>query len=213
MDPNPVAALATTRLALREMKQDLVRTEGIGTDVPLTVMTLQGTQPIGSYEPSDTRQMAATIYTAVTLSDCDVVMACGEIYVDASGNGEDLHSRFAMGDPDVKECVAFTAFFRSGEVRHSYDPYRYDGRRVVWERYEGAPVRRPTLAEARKGIAAAFEHQANRPGPPLLRPGAQLIDLGRERVCEHLMVAHFALVSPCVCGSGRPMNECCNIRN
>ena len=221
MDPNPLVALSSARMATRLLKQNLVAREGIGADVPFTIVTTRGPVPIGVYDgEGDNAEIAATVHMAVTMSDCDTVLYLGELYIEPGGDHEpgvgELAHRFAHGDPRVKEAIAVTAVHRSGHLRSIFDPYHYEGRTVVWDPLSApyAPAWRDFHERSLlRSMGDAFEVQAQRPGPPALRPGSHLHRIGSESINDHEMLVSFALCSPCPCGSGRTMNECCRQNN
>jgi hypothetical protein len=221
MDPNPLRTLQTT---VRLAKQDKVNQHGVGTDLPRTLMTFAGTQPIGEYvEEHDDRLFYATSVAAIALSDCDRAVFVSEHYVEvvdaylditpADVERHDLARRFASGDPAVKEAVAITVVPRHGPPWVTWNVYRYEGKRVAWEEKTPHPVMSERLVQQGRLLAdEGYAQQAQRPGPAVMTPGTQLLVAGKQE-CEHGLMVAFAISLPCPCHSGKPINECCAQHN
>jgi hypothetical protein len=207
--------MSQMRHTLRREKQRLVNEHGVGTDLPRTLVTFTGGQPIGAYSDDDDDAFFATGIVAIGLSDCDRAVFISEHYVEvasAQSRYSNLPGRFAAGDADVSEAFACTSVSRDGRVEVHWDLYHYDGKTVAWEDGGAHPVMSETLAEQATLLTThGFDLQARRPGPAMMQPGTVLLGT-RHRHGDQLIIA-FALASPCSCGSRKPIIECCARNN
>lgn len=200
--------------AVRHWKQRLVTLDGVGADIPPALITLAGGTLVGAHSLEAVHGVVrdASVITAIALSDCDIAALAFEAYVDVGCRhdpGMDLAPLFAAGDPNVEEAVMVTVQARDRQWFARTFPYTYDGRRVCWKQLAGPPVvDRRTVSRQHRVLAEGFERQAERDGPPVMGPGSQLAIVD-EASCEHMAVVSFAVMAPCPCGSGRPIEDCC----
>lgn len=216
MDPN--LSVHHAGRAVRHWKERLVSQGGVGTDIPPAVVTLNGPMLIGAHDLSVVHGPArdASVVAAIALSDCDWAVVIFEAYLDVHmkyPTGTELAPFFAAGDPAVAEAVVFSFVDRRGYTDARLYPYTYGaGRKVQWEAPASLAAARNIVTKQHRVMGEGFKAQAERPGPPLLAPGANLEVVGVE-ACEHMAVVSFAVSAPCPCGSGRPIEECCALRN
>lgn len=212
MDPN--LSLHHICRAIRYWKQRLVTLDGVGTDIPPALLTLQGNALIGAHSLDDVEGTLrdASVIAAIALSDCDRAALAFEAYVDIGCHHSpdtELAPLFAAGDPDVEEAVMVSYVTRDGRWAARTFPYTYNGRTVTWKRATPTGAfAADTLARQRRALTEGFDRQAERPGPAIMVAGSQLEIVGEEH-CEHMAVVSFAVTAPCPCGSYRPIHECC----
>lgn len=217
MDPNPLLRQLTA--ATRAHKQAVVHANGIGTDIPSTLLTLQRGQHLGAYRGEHLHQRherVALAHTAIALSNADTAVFITEQYVlDNDDSHEWLGQRFAAGDPAVHEALCLIVVTNRGHVSVGWDPYRYQGKQVEWLTLNNPSpeLTRELVQIAHADVVPAFEAQAQRNGPPLLGTGSHIHLLGSQQVNDDQALVHFALCNTCPCGSGRAMNDCCAARN
>lgn len=215
MDPNP-SGIRGARMALRSQKQQLVDRHGIGSDLPAVILTMQWGYPVGAYSLGtfDDPASRATAWMAIALSNCDVAFVVNECYVATTTDGDNLARRFAAGDPAVSEAITMMEIPREGEPRGHVDAYRYEGKRVIWQDgYEVPAEAHEQAAEQRRRLSGAFHEQSRRSGPALLRPGTRMHTIGTQFLDNGDALVGMAVHLSCYCGSGRPINECCNTGN
>lgn len=214
MDPKLQRTLLGLRLTMRTAKGARVTEAGVGGDLDARLVTAVGDHVIGAYRLCGDAG-PETVLTTIALSDCDTAIFCTDVYLALDGRSGDLGQRFASGDPGVGEALVQVACIRSGALYVLYDQYHYDGNRIVWPHLPQRPT--TGISEGVQPVArvmrAAFAHQRKRHGPALIQPGSGLIHLGGTDLVDGDTVVAFALISPCPCGSERPMSECCSIRN
>jgi hypothetical protein len=207
MDPNRMAERAFTRL-----KAQLVRDEGLGTDIPTTLLTVRGSQIIGTYLLGEPTHAAAIIAAAIVCSDADRAFIGADVYwqpADTPYIEGDLSRRFAAGDPDVREAVTIMCVPETGPAQFITRGYRYDGRTVVWDERTSEAVN--AAGGYVRGVQLAFAERARHPTG--LRFGTRPHLLGEVAVGNDQVGLLFALSLGCPCGSGRAMEECCLVRN
>jgi len=212
MDPNHLPTLQGICSAAKAQKQELVNRHGVGTDIPPVLATTAARQPLGCYPlGDDDGAVAGTVTSAIALSDADLAVVVQEVYASADHVGCDLAPRFAAGDPTVTEGLLFIALPRGGHPKWRLERYRYVGRNIDWlgtARTVDDDIVGPYAPLAEH----AYRLQQRRGGPAPLTRGARLLHTG---TCQHddTLFIHFVLQQSCPCGSARPMNECCALRN
>jgi hypothetical protein len=220
MDPNLIVTNGA-RLTLREIKQSVVAADGIGTDVAPYVVTAERGQIIGAYEmdPDDSIKSTSTFALSIVLSNADLVVHGIDAYLstpDYDGGMEDLPHRFGSGDPSVIEGLLYVSVDRHLQAAAHYDPYRYEGKRVVWlnTRIAHSEFVRAFVEQTISVARGAFRHQQQRGGAPVLtqrNPGINY--LGHHHVTPELIIAELAVAKTCPCGSGKPSDACCAPNN
>jgi hypothetical protein len=210
MDPNQNAERTFTGL-----KSTLVQDHGVGTDIPITLMTCRGHHLIGCYPLHDTEHRGVIIAAAILLSDADRAYVGADVYYEHVDHPDvpppgDLARRFAMGDRDVCEAIQIACVPEHGPATNIFRTYRYDGRSVRWEER----IEVDGLTNYVSALQLAFRHRADHPVQPssLITPGTQVHLLGEGSLDGDIGLL-FALSLGCPCGSGRAIGDCCSVRN
>lgn len=216
MDPNLLASNGA-RMTMRHFKQSAVDERGIGADIQPHAFTAQLGQLIGCYEldAHDRATSTSTFALAVILSDCDLVIHGADVYLALDDRGGDLTERFASGDPNVMEGLVYVSVDRELHTTVQYDPYEYEGKRIVWMDGKRADYGLGRFAERTLYTARhAFRHQRRRNGPALLTSrNPQILNVGHSHPAPGLIVTEHVVQVPCPCGSGIPAAQCCAINN
>jgi hypothetical protein len=206
--------------AAMELKEQIVRREGVGTDVahmldlrrdstPLVTLCLKG----------DRNLWLLQLEAGPALTDADTALFIVEGYGSTSKRlwdwatspdyqyGE-LRRLFAEGNPEVHEALMVNVRRRDGFYAFVERPYRYDGRRIEWldavdlDSESGGQ----DDGEIQRALARGFEGQARRPGPAM--SGVEL-----ARFLKLEAVAYVPRRpprnEPCPCGSGLKAKRCC----
>lgn len=214
MDPNPT--LHRVVKAVRRWKQESVDRYGIGTDLPQTLITLQGTTLVTAIDLTrvgDSYTVGATVLAGVSLSDADFAAVIWESYVadaDRYSSADDLRRHFAAGAPDVHEAVVITAMNRARQWSVTEHIYRYVGKHLEWNNPHD--VDDDEEMGAVEALGRGFIAQERRRGPAVLTPGT-LLQLVDQTEAEDDLVFAFAVTTSCPCGSRQPLEHCCGARN
>ena len=194
------------------LKAQVVADEGVGTDIPTTLVTVRGNQFIEAYPLVGPGQAPVVIATAIMLSDADRAYVGCDVYYELDPASPQLHGdlarRFADGDPGVREAVTVIGVHESCESTAIFRTYTYSGRTVVWEE-------RGVLdcGSAYIGALQLAFRERNRNPHPLIRPGGRVHLLGEMPAPDCRLGLLFALSTDCPCGSRRAIEDCCSVRN
>lgn len=199
-------ALRTARFG----KERAVRDDGIGTDLPLSLLLLRDGRPLGWGFPYGTMEEVGRIIVGlIGFTDTDEVLMVVEAFsylfdekpVEPLNFG-DLAQRFADGDPRACECLQIIKVTRTGKAEGVMAPYRYEGRRVVWDEIAecGAELHGGTIEMVRSG----FVLQGTRPMPAM-----SLDTIAKVFGCDVIETLRPRRRGPCPCGSGRKAKACC----
>lgn len=213
MDPNPL--LTKAQAVFRRRKEKLVAAGGVGADMDACLVIVQGGRAIAGYQfPDEPAEIQALVITAIGLSDADAVVVASDAYVDIGtgmNNVADLRQRFANGDLSVSEAIGILVVDRNRRHASCWDTYRFTGTKVCWTQ-QMPNVHVIEHAQLIRDIHDGFTMQAQRPEPALLTDGSTLSVVGHHHLDQGILV-EFAIHAGCLCGSGRPADYCCQIRN
>ena len=206
-------------MSVRAHKQAEVRRRGVGTDLHNEVITFRRGVTLGAYRLCDgPDENTTTITVAISLSDCDLAIIVMESYVWLADEAPTASVReaFAHGDPRAFEALIYATVPRVGDPVIAVDPYRYEGRNVVFapvDPHELHIVGEPFIVVARALGAQGYQRQRDRPGPALVQAGSRLTLLGEAPMPTGQLGLVYMLATNCPCGSNKPMSACCGQTN
>lgn len=206
-------AIDTLRVA-QSLKEAAVRREGIGTDLPMSLVMVKDGDPIAVMTLMGTRdELLVMTYGIVAIGDADqvvqVIDAYGTLKPDSLPDHGDLARAFGAGDRSVYECLHVTSVRADGALGAIQCPYTYQGRSIVWGEVYDVAEKDPDLeigGDFPMAMRAGFEAQRTR-----TRPGLSPAEIGMLLDCEvgSAKTATAGRNRPCPCGSGRKIKHCC----
>jgi hypothetical protein len=195
------------------LKEQAVRRQGVGTDVPMMLHLLKGGVSLGMATLIGERQETISKIVAIAgLSDADQIVHVSDAYatykIDAVPDHGDLARGFADGNLDILECLNAVSVRIDGATAAVQSPYTYGGRTVIW----GEPIDIANEIVDELGgdypdaVRMGFEGQKVRP-IPALNPA----EISRYLGCPFVMpvMGRPPRNGPCPCDSGRKAKLCC----
>lgn len=214
MDPSVLRVSSEMRVA-QSLKDELVRRDGIGSDLPPMLHLLREGQTlawlvVGEDDVADLDPFLSAVGTLIGLSDADEACYMSEGFAIVPGGSEhgDYQARFAAGDPEVYECLAFAAGHFSGRFHAALSEYRYEGRRIRWLGTRTSDDLGEGLLARTYEQAWAYQDRRKAEGFPTL----PIADLAVAVGCQMAVVPILRPRrpdGPCGCESGRMAAECC----
>lgn len=201
--------------AARLIKEETVRREGIGADIPMMLHLRKEGLSLGIAPllgPRD--EVLDLVVQLVGLGEADQVVHVCDAYgiqnADWYPDLNDLAKAFAAGDTNVYECLQVVSVRHDGSMSSLHAPYHYDGRKVAWD--ETVDIFRdddPDLTVGGDYPAAMMQGFALQSIRPVRALNPQ--ELSAITGCTFIapVMVKPPRNKPCPCGSGRKAKICC----